>query len=352
VVLTGENGAGKTNLLEAVSLFAPGRGLRRAAIGELARLNGSAPWAVSAEMSTFHGIVTIGTGLQVKQGEAETLSRIVRIDGETAGGLGVLGDYVEVSWLTPAMDGLFTGPASDRRRFLDRYVAAFDPGFRKLQNLFERAMRQRNRLLETGQLKDTLFDSLELQMAEYGTALGAKRLEVLRRLDAVIQSRRRDSAMAFPWSTLRLEGTIENMLLEMPAIEVEDAYIAMLRDRRVRDRAARRTLEGPHRSDFIVGHGPKDISARYCSTGEQKSLLISLVLANVQLIKQIHDGIAPIVLLDEIAAHLDRDRRVALFDDILRLQAQAWMTGTDRTMFSSFGNRAQYLTVENGSISV
>ncbi|MGI9382374.1 MAG: DNA replication/repair protein RecF [Methyloligellaceae bacterium] len=350
VVLTGANGAGKTNLLEAVSLLAPGRGLRGAPFGEIARGGAAGSCAVAARVNGAAGSVDLGTGYAAATG-AESAGRTVRVDGAPARSSGALGQYVRLVWLTPAMDGLFTGPASERRRFLDRLIQTVDQGYRSLLGRFERAMRQRNRLLETEQWAASQFEGLEAQMAETGVAVAAARRAALGRLIARIEARREAAAAsAFPWATLALTGVLEERLAHSPAVDVEDAYSRMLATGRERDRAAKRTLEGPHRSDLLVGHGPKGSAARKCSTGEQKALLVGLVLAHSELVKQSHDGEAPLVLLDEIAAHLDASRRTALFQEIGRLGVQAWMTGTDRSVFASEALEARLLTVEDGGI--
>lgn len=350
VVLTGANGAGKTNLLEALSLLAPGRGLRRAAFAELLRASAQDPpgWAVAAQLHGNDGPVDIGTGHSAANG---TPGRTVRIDGVTARGSGVLGEHVRMVWLTPAMDGLFTGAAGDRRRFLDRLIQSLDPGYASLLSRFERAMRQRNKLLEQGAMAAAQFEGLETQMAENGVALAAARNDATARLRREIEDSTRDSDDApFPWATLALDGALEARLENEAALDTEDAYRAMLAQGRERDRAAKRTLEGPHRSDLIVGHGPKAAPARRCSTGEQKALLIGIVLGHARLVKQLNGGLAPLILLDEIAAHLDELRRAALFANITALQAQAWMTGTDSELFSALGDQGQFLTIENGGL--
>jgi DNA replication and repair protein RecF len=350
VVLTGPNGSGKTNLLEAVSLLTAGQGLRRSPFPELARV-GSADWAVAATMRTTLGPIDIGTGLK---GEAKgtRTGRIVRIDGEDQSGSGVLASHASIFWLTPAMDGLFTGPASERRRFLDRMIPSFDPGYRPRLGQFERAMQQRNRLLAEDVRDPSRFSGFEHVMAETGVAIAAARASAIAELAAAIGARRdAASTCAFPWAELALIGTLENALATQPAVDVEDAYVASLQASRERDRAAGRTLEGPHRSDLIVGHGPKQMPASVCSTGEQKALLIGLVLAHADLVRQRRDGAAPILLLDEIAAHLDPLRRGALFDEIVALGSQAWLTGTDLQAFSALEDRARFHHVEDGRIA-
>lgn len=354
VVLVGANGAGKTNLMEAVSLLAPGQGLRRAAFPDLARAGGDGAWAVAARIHTRQGQCDIGTGLSANTVGTRTgrVGRVVRIDGEARGSSGVLADYVDAVWVTPSMDGLFTGPASDRRRFLDRLVLCFDPAFRTLAGRFERAMQSRNRLLADGVRNASQFAGFEQVMAEAGTAIAAARVETVAALKSVVEDRKiRDPNSPFPWSTINLDGTLETALAEQAALDVEEAYAKKLAHGRERDRAASRTLEGPHRSDLGIGHGPKAMPARLCSTGEQKALLLGLVLAEAELIARRHDGAAPLLLLDEITAHLDIDRRASLFDEIVRLGAQAWMTGTDAAFFAAIRSRARMFEVAEGAVA-
>jgi DNA replication and repair protein RecF len=351
VVLAGANGAGKTNVLEAVSLLAAGQGLRRAPYAELARRQGAGGWAVAATLETDQGRVEIGTGLDPARPEAARGGRIVRVNGETQTGSGVLAGLVEMAWLLPSMDGLFTGPAGDRRRFLDRLVLGFDAGHALRAGQFERAMRQRNRLLEDGVRDAARFGGLEHLMAETGVAIAAARTAMLAGILRVIEARRaREPNSAFPWATLRLDGVLEAELGDQSAVDVEDRYRERLAQGRECDRLAGRTLEGPHRSDLVVGHGPKAMPAEASSTGEQKALLIGLVLAHAELLAERHGGVAPVLLLDEIAAHLDERRRAALFAELLRLGSQAWLTGTDERAFAAIMNDAQFIPVRESGI--
>jgi DNA replication and repair protein RecF len=354
VVLAGPNGSGKTNLLEAVSLLAPGQGLRRAAYADLARVPGDGGWSIAAKVHTDLGAIDIGTGIAAGAAASQAASgRIVRIDGVTKAGSGVLADYVEVAWLTPSMDGLFTGPGSERRRFLDRLILCFDAEHGRRAARFERAMQQRNRLLSDAVRDNARFQGLEDVMAETGVAMAAARLEASAALQAISERRRaRDLDSAFPWAKIAVEGTLEADIAAMPALDVEERYKATLRTGRERDRTAGRTLEGPHRSDLVVEHGPKAMPARLCSTGEQKALLLGLVLSHAELTAERQGGRAPILLLDEVTAHLDAARRAALFDEIVAIGTQAWMTGTDAEAFSALRGRALFMAVDDGRAGV
>src|SRR5690606_32242933 len=275
-----ENGAGKTNLLEAVSLLAPGRGLRGAAYAEIARDGGAGGWAVAATVETAAGPLRIGTGIEPSlSGSEAPRSRAVRIDGVAASGAGALAGHVRILWLTPAMDRLFLEGASERRRFLDRLVIGFDPAHGTRVNAYERALRERNRLLAEERMDDAWLSGLEDQMAAHGVAIAAARVEMLARLRGAL-----DAAGPFPRAGLALEGTLETALAEAPAVDIEDAYRARLAAARGRDAGAGRTLEGPHRTDLLVRHMVRDREARACSTGEQKALLIGIVLANARLL--------------------------------------------------------------------
>ena len=350
VVLVGENGAGKTNLLEAVSLLGPGHGLRGRPYVELARKDGTSGFAIAATVRTRHGELDIGTGYSAGTGQEGT-GRTVRIAGKDRSA-GALGEHVKHVFLIPAMDGLFTGGGADRRRFLDRLVVAIAPGIRTSLNRYDRAMRQRNRLFQMREYESGLFEGLEEQMAEAGVAIAAARLDAVERLSALIEDRlAAQGETPFPHAVLSLHGTVEADLTERSATEAEDAFRILLEEGRDQDRAACRTLEGPHRSDLLVVHGPKNAPAAVCSSGEQKALLLGLVLAKAELIKTMEE-VAPLVLLDEVAAHLDGTRRGALFNEILRLGVQAWMTGTDRELFSPLAQDAQVLDVNRGIINL
>ncbi|WP_378945051.1 DNA replication/repair protein RecF [Mesorhizobium sp. ANAO-SY3R2] len=345
VVLTGENGAGKTNLLEAISFLTPGRGLRRAPYPDVAREGSSGGFAVHASIEGPFGEVEIGTGTAPEAaGEA---GRRVRINGANAKSADEMLDWLRVVWLTPSMDALFTGPAGDRRRFLDRLVLAIDPAHGQRALDYEKAMRGRNRLLSEDRRDRGWFEAIETQMAETGAAIAAARVEMVRLLTAMIA--RLPETGPFPQAELSLAGTLEQSIGDMPAVELEERFRQALAEGRDRDRAAGRTLEGPHRSDLLVRHKPKSMPADLCSTGEQKALLIGIVISHARLTGEMA-GAAPILLLDEIAAHLDAGRRAALFAILEELNCQAFMTGTEASLFSSLEGRAQFLTVDHGSV--
>ena len=348
VVLTGENGSGKTNLIEALSFLSPGRGLRRASYDDVARVNGPEikhdGFAIHASLDCMiYGDAEIGTGT-AGGGEG---GRKVRINGVAASGDELL-DYARVLWVVPSMDGLFTGGASDRRRFLDRMVLAIDTGHGKRVLDYEKAMRSRNRLLSDGSSDNQWLEAIESQMAELGIAIAAARAEAMRMIAAMIE--RLPNEGPFPKADCFLEGSLEQRIGVEAALDLEEDFRRTLRDGRVRDRAAGRTLDGPHRTDLIVQHRPKSMPAALCSTGEQKALLIGLILAHARLTGEL-SGMAPILLLDEIAAHLDTGRRAALFGILDDLGGQAFMTGTDRSLFEALEGDAQFFNVATGELT-
>jgi DNA replication and repair protein RecF len=329
VAFVGENGAGKTNLLEALSLFSPGRGLRRAEIGECARA-GAGSFSVAVEVEEEGEIRPMGLGLEPGANGPE---RVHRIDRAPVGSARAFSDHLRFVWLTPAMDPLLSGPPSERRKFLDRLVLAIDPGHGARVGQFERALRGRNRLLEEGGRNTAWLDAVEREAAELGVAIAAARAECVGRLAALILAGRDDDG-PFPWAGLALQGEVEAMAQEGPALEAEDRYRRALRDNRARDAAAGRTLIGPHLADLDVTHGPKGMAAARASTGEQKALLVGVVLAHARLVADM-SGIAPIALMDEIAAHFDPRRREALFAALARLGGQAFLTGADPAAFAA-----------------
>ncbi len=348
VVLTGDNGAGKTNLLEALSLLAPGRGLRRADLRDCARSNGGGGFAISVKLETQKGGVQLGTGIEPQTNAP--LLRKYRIDREPARSIRSFSDHVRVVWLSPAMDGLFIGPAGDRRRFLDRLVLAIDADHGTRVALLERALRSRNRVLEEGPGADRgWLDAIEREAAELAIAVVAARIETVSRLSALI-TETRNKTSPFPWADVALEGEIERLAGTCPALEAEDIYRAILRGNRSRDAAAGRTLIGPQASDLCVRHGPKQVPAAQASTGEQKALLAGLVLAHARLVATM-SGLTPLVLLDEIAAHFDPVRRDALFEALETLGGQIWLSGADRAIFGTIEKRALMLKVTLGTVT-
>ncbi|MDO6966256.1 DNA replication/repair protein RecF [Rhizobium alvei] len=345
VVLTGDNGSGKTNLLEAISFLSPGRGLRRAVYGDAVREGQDQGFTIFSELEGMEGEVEIGTG--VGAGPDAGSLRKVRINGTEMKSADELLNHLRILWLTPSMDGLFTGPASDRRRFLDRLVLSLDPTHGRRAADFEKAMKMRNRLLEDGKPDETWLSGLEQQMAELGIAMTIARNEMLSLIAQLGDMATGNGA--FPSARLRLEGFLDDAA-GLPALDLEERYLALLREGRWRDQAAGRTLQGPHRVDLLVDHSEKNMDAARCSTGEQKALLTGLILAHARLTASL-TGYAPVLLLDEIAAHFDEKRRAALFDLIEELGGQAFMTGTDRQLFNALGSRAQYFSVSAGALT-
>ena len=332
VVITGQNGVGKTNVLEALSMMAPGRGLRSAKLEEM-RFERRLGWTVSADLGGPQG--SIKAGIQALEN-----SRQVRIDGAN-GRIDDLAHLLPQLWLTPAMDRLFVDGASGRRKFLDRFAQTLDASLAATLAAYEKAMRERNKILHNSRdsrgapldaAQSVWLDGLEETMALTGTALAAARLAAL---DALAVGLAAIPDAAFPRAEISLAGHLEADLRRRSAIDVEDDFRALLAAQRSQDAAAGRTLEGPHRSDLLVSYAAKSMPAADCSTGEQKALLVGLILAQAHSVAA-RRGAVPILLLDEVAAHLDRFRRGALAEILSALGGQSWITGTDSDMFGGF----------------
>jgi len=360
VVLTGANGAGKTNILEALSFLVPGRGLRGARLGEVSRRQPGAPaaaagnWAVASRIETPNGPVDVGTGRDGGDGgqPQKRERRAVHIDGQTARSQSALADVLSAQWLTPQMDRLFQEGPSARRRFLDRLVFGYDPAHAGRVQAYEHALRERARLLRHGQphsgrpADPEWLAALEDTMASKGVAVAAARLDMAARLDEMAAP----GAAGFPGAAVAVIGDVEIWLAEGPALDAEDRLRRALTAARGQDAEQGSAAVGPHKSDLVVTHMGHGQDASLCSTGEQKALLIALILANARL-QAASRGTLPVLLLDEIAAHLDSRRREALFGEILDLGVQAWMTGTDAGIFAPLGGAAQYLGVEEAIVT-
>lgn len=342
VVLFGANGAGKTNILEALSLLSPGRGLRGAPVMEMQRHGAPEPWGIYTELSSTFGPISIGTGL-APDGE----KRLVKINGAPAKSQNALAEYISCIWLTPQMDRLFLDSSRDRRKFLDRMVFAFDPGHAGRMTRYENALRERSKVLQSPQSEDSWLEGLEAQIAETGVAIAAARLEFALRLQkACLQVH----TEFFPMASLTVTGGIEELLGREPALEVENIFKFQLRESRGRDTQTGGAASGPHKSDLRVVYAAKQMPAEQCSTGEQKALLIGLILAHARLILA-ERGAPPLILLDEVAAHLDEERRAALYMLLQKTGAQVWLTGTDRDLFKSIEGAAPFYEVKAGRVS-
>ncbi len=354
VILTGANGAGKTNILEAISFLAPGRGLRGAPLAGPSRRDGGdggdggddgggRPWAVAARINTPDGRRDLGSGVGAST-DGKRQRRLVHIDGEAVSSQATLAEVFSVQWLTPAMDRLFIDGAKSRRRFLDRLIIGQDAAHAGRVLAYGHALRERSRLLRGQAPADGAWlDALEDTMAAKGVAVAAARLDLVGRLNAVTAR----PPGPFPGAGLVIGGELESWLISGPALDAEDRLRDALRASRALDSSHGGAAQGPHRSDLSVRHLTKGRPAAECSTGEQKALLIAIVLAAARMQVEIR-GAAPGLLLDEVAAHLDAGRREALFDEITALGAQAWMTGTEAALFESLRGRARFFTIDGG----
>ena len=348
VVLTGPNGAGKTNLLEAISFLAPGRGLRRARLKEIDRRLSPAgeiagAWALSARLETAKGAVQIGTGRDAASDSGER--RLLLIDGSKPKSQGVLAEYAHFVWLTPQMDRLFLESGSGRRRFLDRLVLGFDPSHAQRLGAYERSLAERAKLLRDGPADPVWLAALEERLAADGIAIAAARRDMVARLDEACAT----SAGPFPQARLALAGEVEDWLRAMPALAAEEELRRRLTDGRRGDAESGSTGIGPHRSDLVVHHVGNGMPAALCSTGEQKALLIAILLAHARL-RAAASGAAPLLLLDEVAAHLDAGRRAALFAELTGMGAQAWLTGTEPALFAGLSRHAQFFSIADAAV--
>ncbi len=341
VVLVGPNGGGKTNILEVVSLLSPGRGLRRAALADMQSRNAAAPWAVVAEIENPAGFCTLATGLDPDA--TGTPRRVVRVDGKPARGQASLAEAFSLSWITPELDRILAEGQTARRKLLDRLVYGFDPAHAGRVTRYEDAMRERLRLLRDGPVEPAWLNALEDTMAATGVAIATARRQMVAQLNgqmAHVQD-------GFPVAELELDGMVEALLREQPALTVEEMLRGQFAGARAQDGQSGTTSLGPQRSDLRVTHQPQQMPVELCSTGEQKALLITIMLCHAQLLRHWR-GAAPVLLLDDIAAHLDGARRAALYDWLRQTGSQFWLSGTEPALFAGLQDTAQFFQVQQG----
>ena len=347
IILYGNNGSGKTNILESISFLTPGRGMRRASFVDVSNNQGTGTWTVAATLNRDNDCFPIGSGFVFDANQTKK-SRRTRINATTVASAENLLEHIRVTWLTPAMDGLFTGPSAGRRRFLDRMVLAIDPQHGRRVVNFEKVMRNRNRLLFERPGEVGWLEGLETQLAELGVAIAEARTKLVKSLTNLFESSS-TSNFGFPTASLSLVGDFENLIHNVSTSESQQLYLKTLNQTRDRDGKVGRLLTGPHLVDLKINHREKNIEATRASTGEQKALLIGLILAHAKLVWSLA-GIPPILLLDEVAAHLDSNRRVILFEHLEEHGGQCWLTGTDHAFFEGFEDRAQRIHIVNGSV--
>tara|TARA_A100000171_G_C2131051_1_gene146741 strand:+ start:1508 stop:2680 length:1173 start_codon:yes stop_codon:yes gene_type:complete len=349
VILTGANGAGKTNILEALSFLGPGRGLRSAKLS-LVTYAGEPPlkespfeWSISSHFQTPEGVTSVGTGLEISEGRER---RVVKIDDDRGLPQTALSQVTSILWLTPQMDRLFVEGTSARRKFMDRLVYLFDRSHAARVARYDYTMRERLKLLKQGRHEDAWLSSLEAKMAESSIAIAAARRTLVERL----MQAKVWALGVFPRPRLEIEGVPEDLLETLPALSAEERLQSLYKANRLKDYESGRTQEGSHKTDLRVWFTEKNMPAELCSTGEQKALLISIIMAAARL-QAAQEGLVPLVLFDEVVAHLDEQRRQALFDEILHLRMQAWMTGTDRDLFLPLNDQVQHFEVEKSTLT-
>ncbi|MCB9963399.1 MAG: DNA replication/repair protein RecF [Rhodospirillales bacterium] len=349
IILTGPNGAGKTNILEALSLLSPGRGLRGAKPAEIQNKHDdktqAAGWSIHAKLDSYYGPVRVGIGR-----DPETDKKLIHVNGAPVKTQSALGEWLSCLWLTPQMDRLFLDEKSARRRFFDRLIYTFDPAHMGRLTRYENALRQRMKLLKQGYSDPVWLTGIETQIAETGLSICATRRTFCDKLQQAYIAATEEEQQSFPQATLEISGDIETALAHDSALRVEDQFRTRLAQNRISDVESGTTALGPHRSDFLAYYTKKSMPAMHCSTGEQKALLIGIILAHARLLREEHAQ-APLLLLDEIVAHLDPSRRATLSSLLKTYPSQVWMTGTDAAPFEDFTSHSHLYSVSESSVT-
>lgn len=348
IALVGKNGSGKTNIIEAISMFASGKGLRSAQLLEQSNVNGNGGWSVFMEVKSSKGITKLGTGIgssQIFDGKA----RQCRIDGKFLKSPRQFTECIGIIWLTPQMDGLFIGQRTERRKFFDKLVHLIEPGHEENIKTYERLIMQRNKVLIDADNKRSWLDNLEKQISKLSVNIIISRDIAINQLNKIMDAEVKNNL--FPSAKIIMREELGNINKQSSMIEIEAELQQLFYQSRVRDRESNRTSVGPHRTDFTLYYNKNNMYAENCSTGEQKNLLVSLILAEARVYQEINNGVSPVLLLDEITAHMDNDRVSNLFEQIGEIGSQTWLTGTSENLFEYIWDKTEIFNINKGKLS-